>query len=194
MKASDKETKVTSKQGTTADSKKATSKKVEPAKIAAKPAPEKIAAKPAPEKIEGKPEPERIEAKETAPAEEKAPAKKTAAKKTAAKATSAKAAEKKTTAKAAEEKPVKASAKKTAPAKTASAEKSPISKIAVNLYIQSHGRELEQQDIIDKVKEDWAGKGNDIKKIKTLRAYIKPEEGKIYYVVNDIPDSGSIDF
>lgn len=188
MKASDKETKVTSKQGTTADSKKATSKKVEPAKIAAKPAPEKIAAKPAPEKIEGKPEPERIEAKE------KAPAKKTAAKKTAAKATSAKAAEKKTTAKAAEEKPVKAPAKKTAPAKTASAEKSPISKIAVNLYIQSHGRELEQQDIIDKVKEDWAGKGNDVKKIKTLRAYIKPEEGKIYYVVNDIPDSGSIDF
>lgn len=68
------------------------------------------------------------------------------------------------------------------------------SKIKVSTYIQYLGKEIEQQELVEKVKENWITQGNDAKNIKDLELYVKPEEGAVYYVVNGIPDSGKIDF
>lgn len=89
------------------------------------------------------------------------------------------------------EKTVKAkvSAKKKEPVKKESA-----SKIEVSTYIQYLGKEIEQTELVERVKENWITQGNDAKSIKNLELYVKPEEGAVYYVVNGIPDSGKVDF
>lgn len=68
------------------------------------------------------------------------------------------------------------------------------SKINVSTYIQYLGKEIEQNQLVEKVKANWMDQGNDAKAIKNLELYVKPEEGAVYYVVNGIPDSGKIDF
>lgn len=68
------------------------------------------------------------------------------------------------------------------------------SKIKVSTYIQYLGKEIAHEQLIEKVKDNWANQGNDAKGIKNLELYVKPEEGAVYYVVNGIPDSGKIDF
>lgn len=133
------------------------------------------------------------ELKEAAPAATKKTQAKTAQAKKAAE--SVKPAQKKEPASVKSTTAKKTAAKKTAepetPAKkTAEKSQNPVIKI----YIQSAGKEVEHNEIIDRVKEDWAAKGNNIKNIKTLDTYIKPEEDAIYYVINDIPNSGKIAF
>ena len=102
------------------------------------------------------------EVKAAATAEEKkAPAKKAAAKKTAAKKPAAKTAEKKTTAK-------KAAA------------------VTENVYVQYLGSEITSADLIAKAK-----KASGVKSPKTVNVYVKPEENKVYYVVDN--NAGSFD-
>ena len=89
--------------------------------------------------------------------------KKTAAKKPAAK----KAAEKKDAEK-------KASGRKTAP--------------KTNLFIQYQGTELSYADLIERAKAD-AG----VEAPKSINLYVKPEENKVYYVINDNEKVGGFD-
>ncbi len=101
-------------------------------------------------------------------AEKKAPAKKAAASKKAAapkKAAAKKPAEKKAAA------PKKAAEKKTAAKKTAASEK---------VYVQYRGSEITSADLIAKAKKD-----SGVKSPKTVNVYVKPEENKVYYVVDD---------
>lgn len=106
------------------------------------------------------------EVKAAATAEEKkAPAKKAAAKKTAAKKTAAK----KPAAKTAE--------KKTAAKKTA---------VSENVFVQYLGSEITSADLIAKAK-----KASGVKSPKTVNVYVKPEENKVYYVVDN--NAGSFD-
>lgn len=113
--------------------------------------------------------------------------KKAASKKKATKTTKAKAPAKKK-----EITKKEAVKKETTPKETT--KKTAASKIKVSTYIQYLGKEIVEADIIEKVKENWIGQGNDAKSIKNLELYVKPEEGAVYYVVNGIPNSGKIDF
>ena len=102
-------------------------------------------------------------------AEVKAPAKRTAAKKTAEKKT----AEKKTAEKKA------AAPKKTAEKKTAAPKRAAAKKTAATVYVQYLGAELTTEAIVAKAIDDAA-----IKAPKTVNVYVKPEENKVYYVID----------
>ena len=104
----------------------------------------------------------------------KAPAKKAAAKKTTAKKAPAKktAAAKKTTTKTT----TKAAAKKTTVKKNAES----------TVVLQFAGKEYTNEDLIKIAKDVWKydlkQKVGDFKKVKL---FVKPEESKVYFVVND---------
>ena len=54
-----------------------------------------------------------------------------------------------------------------------------------SMYVEYQGLQVEEKEIITKVKELWVNDGNKIKDIKELKLYIKPEEAAAYYVIND---------
>lgn len=54
-----------------------------------------------------------------------------------------------------------------------------------NMIVQACGLEVSEADVIAKIKESWVAEGNKVKDLKTLVMYVKPEEKKVYYVVND---------
>ena len=60
-----------------------------------------------------------------------------------------------------------------------------------NLYIEFNGKQVKNDDIVDKAKALWTDKGNKIKDIKTLDIYYKPSEGKCYCVFNGEADDSS---
>lgn len=105
-----------------------------------------------------------------------------------------------------EEKAVEASVAAKKPAKTATKKASTKAKtsadkatstrktLKTSFFIQHEGREVEDKEIIAKIKETWVSElGNKISDMKTLTTYIKPEEQSIYYVIND-SINGRIDF
>ena len=130
---------------------------------------------------------------------------KTEEKKAAVKAEETKAAvkteEKKAAAPAAvkEEKPVK----KEAPKKEA-AKKEPVKKTAAKkaaapkkeaeatVYVQYQDAEIEPKKVLEQVKTDWVKAGHRVSSIKKVDLYIKPEEGKAYWVING-KETGSVD-
>jgi len=61
-----------------------------------------------------------------------------------------------------------------------------------SLYVEYQGLQVEEKEIIAKVKELWVNDGNKIKDIKELKLYIKPEEAMAYYVINE-ETSGKIE-
>lgn len=93
--------------------------------------------------------------------------------------------------------PVKAEAAKVAPAKKtaekpaakkAPAKKAPAKKVEIkeNLHIEFSGKSYSEQELMKSVKDIWK---YDYKKkaadLKAVELYVKPEEGKAYYVIND---------
>lgn len=102
---------------------------------------------------------------------------------------------------AAEEKKVsekKAPAKKTtttkAAAKKPAAKKTTAKKqMKVNAFIQYYGKQVEEQDIVARVKKAWTASGNKVGDIKTMDLYIKPEEATVYYVINGT-EKGTVAF
>jgi len=141
---------------------------------------------------------------------EKAPAKKTeAAKKETAKKAPAKKAEvaKKETAKKAPAKKAevakkettkKAPAKKAEVAKKETAKKAPAKKaevakkettkkatMKVNMHVQFSDKDYEAETIYEMAVNDYVAAGNKKTSIKNLVAYVKAEDNKVYYVVND---------
>ncbi len=152
-----------------APAKKAPAKKAETKAAATK----KVEAK--------KEEPKKEEAKaaETKTAAKKAPAKKAPAKKAAE--TKAPAA-KKAPAKKAE---TKAAPAKKAPAKKAAAPKATKAAVKSSIVLQYADKEVTYSTLVDNAKavfeNNFGGKASDI---KSLDLYVKPEEGKVYFVVN----------
>ncbi len=85
----------------------------------------------------------------------------------------------KTTVKAAKE----TAAKTTAAAKETVEKKTTLKK---TVYLQYLGKEIDQQDIEEKVKSIWTETmGKKVSEMKSLTLYLKPEENKAYYVIND---------
>lgn len=111
------------------------------------------------------------------PAKETPVVKEAAPKKVAAENAAAKAAPKKTVAKAAP--------KKAAPAKTAA------KKAAETLVIQAAGNEWDIAAVKEQAIAAYVAEGHQRSGITSLTVYIKPEERKAYYVIND--KTGSVD-
>ncbi len=61
-----------------------------------------------------------------------------------------------------------------------------------SMYVEYQGLQVEEKELITKVKELWVNDGNKIKDIKELKLYIKPEEAVAYYVINE-ETSGKIE-
>ena len=177
------EAKVTVEPTTTANKKAEVKSTAAESKSEVKPAAEK-----APVKAEVKPAAEKVPVKaEAKPAAEKAPVKaevKPAAEKVPVKAEVKPAAEKASLKKAPavkkETKAKKAPAAKKAPGKRATAQPTQ------EVYIQCFGKEVLAKNVLDNVKMIWTKEMNrKPADIKDVKLYIKPEEGKAYYVIND---------
>lgn len=54
-----------------------------------------------------------------------------------------------------------------------------------SLFVEYQGLQVNEKDIIARIKEHWVNEGNKIKDIKDLKLYVKPEEFMAYYVIND---------
>lgn len=92
--------------------------------------------------------------------------------------------------------------KKAAPVKKAPAKKAPAKKVAKkpaaakkealveNFYVQYAGKDLEKENIIERCKLSYKEAGNKAA-VKSMDIYVKPEENKVYYVINGV--AGSIE-
>ena len=91
----------------------------------------------------------------------------------------------------------KAPAKKTAaktPAKK-TAEKAPAKKTAATtkVMLQFQNQEVDVAKIEEKIKAQFVAEGHRLSAVKSLDIYVKPEEYKAYYVINDGKYTGGID-
>lgn len=86
-------------------------------------------------------------------------------------------------AKTAETAPAAPTKKKTAAKKT----------VTETVYLQYLGKEINKDDLMKQVKEIWTkGLKKKVGDMKSVTLYLKPEENKTYYVIND-EVTGSID-
>ncbi len=90
----------------------------------------------------------------------------------------------------AEEKPKKAPAKKSDAAKkstrsTANKKADAKTEKVEEIYIQFLGQEISTNDILERVKQAYKEEGHRVALIKSMKLYIKPEDGMAYYVIND---------
>lgn len=102
-------------------------------------------------------------------------------------------AEKKTVTNAAEKKPVakKTTRKTTAKKTTRKTTKKAAVEIKADVYVQFAGMEYSEESIMEKVVAAWEAEGKKASAIKRVKLYVKPEDGKAYYVVNEKLKNGS---
>ena len=97
-----------------------------------------------------------------------------------------KAAEKKVAEKKAPAAKKAAASKKTAAKKAAAPKKTAAKKAAENVFVEYRGKQITSADLIAKAK-----KFSGVKSPKVVNVYVKAEENKVYYVVDD--NAGSFD-
>ncbi|MCH5264676.1 MAG: hypothetical protein J1F02_02170 [Lachnospiraceae bacterium] len=119
-------------------------------------------------------EPKAETKKETA-AEKKPAEKKTTTKNTTAKKTTTR----------------KSAAKKTTTRKTTTRKTTAKKKDTMEVFVQYKGNETSQSEIMKKVNAAWEAEGKKLTAIKRVKLYIKPEDGKAYYVINEGLKNGS---
>ena len=59
-----------------------------------------------------------------------------------------------------------------------------MAKIKQQMFLQFNEQEVELATVEANVKKDWKDAGNKLTAIESLDIYVKPQEGKAYYVVN----------
>ena len=59
-----------------------------------------------------------------------------------------------------------------------------MAKIKQQLFLQFNEQEVELSTVEANVKADWKNAGRKLTEITSLDIYVKPQEGKAYYVVN----------
>lgn len=83
-------------------------------------------------------------------------------------------------------------AKKTTVAKTT---RKPAAKkgteVKADVFVQFGGKEFSEEAIMSKVVAAWETEGKKASAIKRAKLYIKPEDGKAYYVINEGLKNGS---
>ena len=65
--------------------------------------------------------------------------------------------------------------------------------LKVNTFIEYYGKQVEERAIVANVKKAWTKSGKKVRDIKQMNLYVKPEESKVYYVINGTT-AGSVDF
>lgn len=60
------------------------------------------------------------------------------------------------------------------------------------VFVQFAGEEFAVEEVMDKAKAAYVAEGHRVSAIKSIRLYIKPEERKAYYVINE-KAAGSIE-
>ena len=53
-----------------------------------------------------------------------------------------------------------------------------------SVFMEYGGLQVEEKEVIAKIKEAWVSEGNKIKDIKDLNIYAKPEDDACYYTIN----------
>jgi len=53
------------------------------------------------------------------------------------------------------------------------------------IVVQFGAGEASVQAVVDKIKAEYVAQGHRVSSIKSLKVYLKPEEGAAYYVIND---------
>lgn len=85
-------------------------------------------------------------------------------------------------------------ARKTSAKKTTAVKKTVEKKeIEISTFVQYYGKQVEEKEIIARVKDAWITSGRKEKEIEKIILYIKPEENRAYYVINET-ETGSVEF
>lgn len=71
------------------------------------------------------------------------------------------------------------------------ARKTTAKKVTTNVFIQYQGQEHSLSNLYDTAKNQWLEAGHEEKDLKSIDVYVKPQDNKAYYVVNEI-DNGCI--
>lgn len=82
--------------------------------------------------------------------------------------------------------------KKTA-SKKSTAKKADKPELKPDVYIEYQGQQATEAAVVEKVKAAFVASGHRASSIKSLQIYIKPEEYKAYYVINDGKYTGAVD-
>ena len=59
-----------------------------------------------------------------------------------------------------------------------------MAKMKQQIFLQFNEQEVELSVVEANVKKDWKEAGKKLSEIESLDIYVKPQEGKAYYVVN----------
>lgn len=84
-------------------------------------------------------------------------------------------------------------AKNVAKAATKTVKKAAKKEMKVNAFVEYYGKQVEEKDMIARVKKAWTRSGKKVGDIKEMNLYIKPEENAVYYVINGT-ETGSVEF
>ncbi len=63
--------------------------------------------------------------------------------------------------------------------------------VKADVFVQFGGKEFSEEAIMSKVVAAWEAEGKKASAIKRAKLYIKPEDGKAYYVINEGLKNGS---
>ncbi len=55
----------------------------------------------------------------------------------------------------------------------------------ISSYVEFYGEQLNVEDITCQAKDIWKNKGHLPEDLKKINIYIKPEDGRVYYVFNN---------
>lgn len=103
--------------------------------------------------------------------------------------------DKKTETTAVETKPATKTPAKKTPAKKTTTRNTTAKKeadtVKADVFVQFQGMEFSEKDIMDKVVAAWEAEGKKASAIKKAKLYVKPEDGKAYYVINEGLKNGS---
>ena len=63
---------------------------------------------------------------------------------------------------------------------------------ASNVVLQYGDKSVSYEELVQNMKNKWTyDYGRNVSEIKSMELYVKPEEDRVYYVVNDGEESGS---
>jgi len=68
--------------------------------------------------------------------------------------------------------------------KTATAGRKKNPDIPTTINLQAYGKSISGEELIEMAKQAWVDTGHELDMIKSLDIYIKTEESRVYYVVN----------
>lgn len=86
-----------------------------------------------------------------------------------------------------------AKAEKKPGAKKPAGKKADKPEIRPDVYIEYEGQQANEAALIEKIKAKFVADGHRAAYIKSLKLYIKPEEKKVYYVINEGKYADSVD-